>query len=146
MRSEVRVARSRARTFHSASSRGGQIDELDRFKVVILANVLRMDPDETQAFREYVRRGGRIYASRYTSLIETNGTLHDDFVLADVFGASYQAEEQGVFVYLKPSADWVAQAIAPQKFVSFRTTNDPIRPPTPLCGVPVYAPSRRHRR
>ncbi len=113
-----------------------QIDDLDRFKVVILPNVLRMDADETRAFREYVRRGGRLYASRYTSLVETNGTLHDDFMLADVFGTSYEGDEQGIFIYLKPSADWVAQAIAPQKFVSFRTTNDLIRPPIPLCGVP----------
>src|SRR5579872_282082 len=113
-----------------------QIDELDRFKVVVLPNVLRMDAEEARALREYVRRGGRIYASRYTSLVETDGTLHDDFMLADVFGASYAAEEQGVFVYLKPAADFVARAIAPQKFVSFRTTHDPIRPPISLCGVP----------
>ena len=112
-----------------------QIDELDRFKVVILPHVLRMDADEVRAFREYVQRGGSLYASCYTSLVETNGTLHDDFMLADVYGASYEAEEQGLFVYLKPVADWVAQSIAPQKFVSFRTTSDPIRPPLALCGV-----------
>ena len=113
-----------------------QIDDLDKFKVVILPNVLRMDAEEVRAFREYVHRGGRIYASRYSSLVESNGALHDDFMLADVFGASYEAEEQGVFVYLKPIAAWVAQTIAPQKFVSFRTTHDPIRPPIPLCGIP----------
>src|ERR1019366_6894391 len=40
-----------------------QIDELDRFKVVILPHVLRMDADEVRAFREYVQRGGSLYAS-----------------------------------------------------------------------------------
>jgi len=39
-----------------------QLGRLDRYKVVVLPNVLRMAAEETAAFRAYVERGGRLYA------------------------------------------------------------------------------------
>ncbi|HEY6394942.1 MAG TPA: alpha-amylase family protein, partial [Candidatus Binataceae bacterium] len=113
-----------------------QLRQLDHFRVLILANVLRLDTEETEAFRDFVRRGGRLYASRYTSLVDTSGVRHKDFMLSDVFGASYEGEEPGSFVYMKPSNQPVADRIAPQHFLSFKVTADPIRPPVDLCGIP----------
>ena len=90
-----------------------QLEELGRYKVVILPNVLRMDREEVAAFRRYVNAGGGLYASRYTSLTEVNGKRHDDFMLSDVFGCHFGAAESGVGAYLRPSVDWCAKAIDP---------------------------------
>jgi hypothetical protein len=111
-----------------------QLAELRRFRAVVLPNVLRMDADEAAAFRDYVRAGGCLYASRYTSLVETTGIRHPDFMLADVFGASYDAEEQGAFVYLKPVDAPTAEWIAPQAFVSVPVTRELTA--RQLCGIP----------
>jgi hypothetical protein len=73
------------------------------------------------AFREYVRRGGRLYASRYTSLTETGGTRHADFQLADVFGCHFAADDLGAMAYLKPRTPELADWIAPQKYLSLST-------------------------
>lgn len=93
------------------------LPDLSRYKVVILPNVLRMDREECEALREYVRRGGKVFASRYTSLTESNGTRCDDFMLADVFGVSFEADDLPDVTYLKP-ADRIAEVIAPQTYVS----------------------------
>jgi hypothetical protein len=113
-----------------------QLGALDRFRAVVLPNVLRMDREEAEALRGYVRNGGRLYASRYTSLVETAGARNPDFMLADVFGANYAGEEAGAFVYLKPADASVAKWIAPQQFLSCAATAAPFGPPRPLCGIP----------
>ncbi|NLX57601.1 MAG: hypothetical protein GXY74_00765 [Phycisphaerae bacterium] len=94
-----------------------QLADLDRYKVVVLPNVLRMDQEEVAAVREYVRRGGAIYASRYTSLTETCGTRHDDFLLADVFGCHFAGDDLGDVAYLKPADDRLREAIVPQNYL-----------------------------
>ncbi len=91
-----------------------QLSELERYKVVILPNVLRMNAREAQAFRRYVERGGALYASRYTSLVETCGSYHADFMLADVFGCHFEADDIGSMSYLTLPRDGMADAIAPQ--------------------------------
>ncbi len=113
-----------------------QLDELHRFRAIVLPNVLRMDREEIEAFREYVKAGGRLYASRYTSLVEESGARHRDFMLADVFGASFDSEELGAFVYLTPADDTLATWIAPQRHVSCKIAKDPTRPVSALCGMP----------
>jgi hypothetical protein len=100
-----------------------QLPDLDRYKVVVLPNVLRMDAEETDAFREYVRRGGKIYASRYTSLTETKGVRHEDFMLADVFGCHFAADDLGEVSYVKPQKGRLLQAIEPQNYLSFIARN-----------------------
>ena len=118
-----------------------QLGALDRFRAIVLPNVSRMDRKEVDALRAYVRNGGRIYASRYTSLVDTGGEQHRDFMLADVFGVAYEREEAGAFVYLRPSDAALAQSIAPQKFLSCGVTNEPFGPPRPLCGIPRLKPA-----
>ena len=87
---------------------------LDHYKVVVLPNVLRMDAEEAAAFRQYVRRGGRLYASRYTSLTETKGLRHADFMLSDVFGCHAAGDDLGNVAYLKPRSARLRKAIRPQ--------------------------------
>ena len=79
------------------------LDELSRHQIVVLPNVLMMDDDEVTAFRAYVQAGGCLYASRYTSLITTDGRRQEDLLLADVFGVSYQGETKERFTYIAPA-------------------------------------------
>jgi hypothetical protein len=81
------------------------LGELSRHQVVVLPDVLMLDDDEVVAFREYVRRGGRLYASKYTSLIRKDGRRQADFLLADVFGASCVGETQETFTYIAPTPE-----------------------------------------
>ena len=107
-----------------------QIKELNRYKVIVLPNVLRMDKAEVDAFREYVSGGGRLYASRFTSLTETCGTRHKDFMLADVFGCHAEADDAGNVTYLKAACGELGKIISPQACMSN------IRP-RPLPGCPL---------
>jgi len=95
-----------------------QLPELDRYRVLVLPNVTRMDGEETDAVRDYVRAGGRVYASRYTSLVETRGVRHDDFMLADAFGVHLEREEPCGMVYAKPATAEVGGWIDPQQYLS----------------------------
>jgi len=95
-----------------------QLDALDRYKVIIVPNALRLRAEEADALRAYVRDGGRLYASRYASLTESNGTRRDDFMLADVFGCHFAADDLGEFVYMRPASAFVADAITPQDYLS----------------------------
>lgn len=98
-----------------------QLGSLDRYKLVILPNVLRMDQEEAEAFRAYVKRGGNIYASRCTSLTETKGVRHPDFMMADMFGCHYDGEAGGVMAYFKPCEEFVRSAIAPQDYAGLHS-------------------------
>jgi hypothetical protein len=105
-----------------------QINDLDRYQVVVLPNVARMDASEVAAVRDYVRRGGRVYASGYTSLVETRGVQHDDFMLADIFGLHLETEETGRIVYARPTTERVQALLEPQRYL----TADPL--PGALAG------------
>ncbi|MDO8685580.1 MAG: beta-galactosidase trimerization domain-containing protein, partial [Clostridiales bacterium] len=88
-----------------------KLDELDSYKVIILPNVLMMSEMEVEAFRNYVARGGRIYASKYTSLVNIEGDFKNDFMLAEVFGANYDGMTDENFTYIAPKGR--GQAIMP---------------------------------
>ena len=79
------------------------LHDLARFAVIVLPNVLQMDAEEVAAFREYVRGGGAILATRYSSLIDEHGQRRPDFALADVFGVSAGPETQEGFTYIAPA-------------------------------------------
>jgi hypothetical protein len=78
------------------------LGELSRFPLIVLPNVLMLAEDEAAVLREYVRQGGHLYASKFSSLITTEGHRLDDFLLADVFGVSYQGETREKFTYIAP--------------------------------------------
>ena len=106
-----------------------QLSQLAEFRLLVLPNVLRMDQEEIDAVRSYVRDGGALYASRYTSLFDTEGKRREDFGLADLFGCHFEADDlagsvdrasfDGVdMVYLEPTVEPFRSAIAPQRFVA----------------------------
>ncbi len=78
---------------------------LSQCKVLILSNVNLMDEDEIVAIREWVRGGGRLYASGGTSLVNKRGQLQADFMLADILGVSLlKADWQDREHYIAPTA------------------------------------------
>jgi hypothetical protein len=98
-----------------------QLGELARYPVLVLPNVARMDDFEVDAIREYVRAGGRLYASKYTSLVHTRGVRNEDFMLADLFGIHLTGEEGSIEAFAKPAPRMV-DLFAPQRYVSFRNS------------------------
>ena len=101
-----------------------QLDDLQRYRVIVLPNVLRMDAAEVEAFRAYVEQGGKLYASRMTSLTETSGVRHDDFMLADLFGASFDCDETGKVIHIRAQSESVEDAFAGQSCLSHWAGND----------------------
>jgi beta-galactosidase GanA len=79
------------------------LGQLARHKAIILPNVLTLGAEEAEALRAFVRGGGKLYASKSTSLITPDGTRHADFLLADVFGVSYVGETREAFTYIAPA-------------------------------------------
>ncbi len=75
-------------------------------KVLVLSNVNMMDPDEAQAIREWVRRGGALYASGSTSLVDQRGRLRQDLMLGDVFGVSMSGAHARSLARAEASDTW----------------------------------------
>jgi len=74
-------------------------------QILVLSNVNMLDLDEAHAIREWVKSGGRLYASGVTSLVDKQGRMQNDFMLADLFGVhlekiDFQAREH----YVAPTA------------------------------------------
>lgn len=70
--------------------------ELDRFKVIVLANASCLSDAQNEAIRAYVVRGGSVVAAYETSLRDEFGKPRAEFGLADVFGARYQSGPRGI--------------------------------------------------
>jgi len=81
------------------------LDSLSKYKVVILADVFALSYNECEALREYVKNGGNLYASRYASLMDTQGNLKENFILSDVFGVDYNGKTEEKFTYISPVSD-----------------------------------------
>ncbi|WP_160165564.1 alpha-L-fucosidase [Conexibacter woesei] len=96
-----------------------QLGELERWRVLVLPNVVRMDAEEVAAVSAYVRAGGRVYASGYSSLVETRGVRHDDFMLGDVFGVELAGEEVGRVAYATPATERMRALTDPQRELSW---------------------------
>lgn len=94
------------------------LGRLAEVPVVILPDVVRMDAEEVEAFRAYVAGGGRLYASGHTSQLATDGTGHDDFLLADLFGCHLRGEAPEAIAYLRPASDQLARALGPLEYVT----------------------------
>ena len=78
------------------------LNDLSQHRTLILPNVLMIDEEDIDAFRNYVYSGGNLYASKYTSLFTKDGKRKDDFLLSDVFGISYVSETKENFTYIAP--------------------------------------------
>jgi hypothetical protein len=93
------------------------LPSLSRYRVLVLPDVLRMSDEEVDAFRVFVREGGRLYASGRTSLLDPEGVQHADFRLADVFGCHVEGVEPGTITCLRPTTGLVAEAIQPDDYL-----------------------------
>ncbi|MDR0533225.1 MAG: beta-galactosidase trimerization domain-containing protein [Verrucomicrobiales bacterium] len=97
------------------------LGNLNRYRVIVLPNVLLMNDEEVQAFRDYVANGGALYASGYSSLVAANGEMRGDFALADVFGVSGHGHLNHELSFFEPLTANLKKAIAPQETIIHKT-------------------------
>lgn len=71
-------------------------ENLDRFKVIILANASCLSDAQNEAIRAYVERGGSVVASYETSLRDEFGKKRNEFGLSDVLGAKFVSGPRGI--------------------------------------------------
>lgn len=81
--------------FELVSDRNLTIDELRRFRVVVLPDVARMSDAHLEALRQFAAEGGSLVATHRTSLEHEDGTPREQFGLADVLGVDLVAAERG---------------------------------------------------
>jgi len=79
--------------------------DLNKYQVIALPNVVTLDDEEINALKEYVRAGGSLYASKYTSLIKSGGYKQKDFLLSELFGVSFEGETEEEMTYVAPVND-----------------------------------------
>jgi hypothetical protein len=66
--------------------------DLSGLSGLIINDARFMDVDEANRIRNFVRSGGTLIATGLTSLLDVDGTLTKDFLLADVLGVSYSGQ------------------------------------------------------
>ena len=81
------------------------IEELSKYKVVILPDLYRMKPGECEKIREYVAQGGHIYCSGWPSALSSDGKNAENFLLEDVMGVRYGEFVDRMPVYMAPTAE-----------------------------------------
>ncbi len=95
------------------------LDQLQNYRAVILPNVLEMTPEQANEFREFVDRGGILYASGPSSL-DRHHEGGSKYLLEDVFGVTYKGTTGSKRItYLTPRDQQVSKAVWPQDYVSF---------------------------
>jgi hypothetical protein len=78
------------------------LGNLANYQIIMLPNVVMLDEGEMEALREYVFKGGSLYASKNTALISKEGVQQLDFLLSDLFGVSYIGETEEIVTYVTP--------------------------------------------
>ena len=107
-----------------------KIDEIGKYKVLILPDLHRMKQSECEKIAAYVQAGGRVYVSGSTSALSSDGKNSGSFMLSQVLGVEYTRIEDRKPVYLAPT-----QAGQPY-FVRFSPTYPAMLPD----AVPVVKP------
>jgi hypothetical protein len=92
------------------------LDQLGRFRAVILPSVLEMTAEQAEVFRGFVKDGGALYASGPSSL-SAPGDGESRFLLEDVLGVRF-AGRVGKFVTQNPDT-------APLMWPTYITPEDP---------------------
>lgn len=69
---------------------GDDLDDLERYDVLVLANVLCMSEEEMEHIRAFVRAGKGLVATGRTSLFDEHYRQRKDYGLADLFGIHYE--------------------------------------------------------
>jgi hypothetical protein len=95
------------------------LDQLKKYRAVILPNVLELTPEQAEQFRAFVAAGGVLYASGPSSLDRRPG--HERrFLLEDVLGVKYKGVVGSrKITYLTPHDAALSKVIWPQDHASF---------------------------
>jgi len=104
------------------------LNRLSDYKAIALCNVLMMDDEEAAAFREYVKNGGKLLATRGTSFKRADGKENGNFMLADVFGADAHGETVYPFTYVAPEGKG-------EQLMDYFTKDYPIAIPSPQMEI-----------
>jgi hypothetical protein len=76
---------------------------LEKYETIILPNTASMSQDEADMIKEYVKNGGSVISSFETSLYDELGNKRKDYLLGEMFGASYLSTRK---VDLLPTGDY----------------------------------------
>jgi hypothetical protein len=76
------------------------LDCLDQYRLLCLSDALCLTEEEIAAIRDYVRSGGKLLATRFSSLGDRDGNLRHNFALADVLGVDYLGETENIETYI----------------------------------------------
>lgn len=79
------------------------IDKLEDIKLLILPEVVVLDSEEIDKIKSFVSGGGKILATRNTSIYDPAGPL-EGFGLEEVFGAKYAGNQPDLNSYMTPTS------------------------------------------
>jgi hypothetical protein len=94
------------------------LEQLSRYRAVILPNVLELTAQQAETFRQFVAQGGVLIASGPSSL-DRFAPQGKRFHLEDVLGVRYAGTLGTSITYLTPLDETIRQCIWPQDHVSF---------------------------
>ena len=92
------------------------LDQLSRYRAVIIPSALEMAADNAEYFRHYVQEGGLLYTSGPSSLDQFDSLGSG---LQDVLGIRYLKSAGSVTTYLTPNDEALRKLIWPQENVTF---------------------------
>lgn len=95
------------------------LDLLGEFDLIVLPDAECLADREIEAFREYVRAGGNLIATRFSSLRDEEGRLRDGFGLADVFGVDLVGRTGTSGTYIRPDEELSREAGVPVEELGF---------------------------
>jgi Beta-galactosidase len=78
------------------------LERLNEYKVIILPDTYAIDDDEIEAFTEYVKKGGNIYASGHTGLYDGKGGKSENGRLERLLGVKFVGETTEEITYMRP--------------------------------------------
>ncbi len=82
-----------------------QLDSLNKYKAIVLADAYLLSDKETEAIRNYVRNGGNLYASGRCAVYNYDGGKNEEGSLSDVLGVKLVGETSEKMTYIRPVGD-----------------------------------------
>ena len=88
-------------------------DRLDQYSLIFVPDAFCMSDEEAETLRAYVKGGGNLIATRYTSLADEDGKRRTNFALSEVFGADYVDETENHDSYISVPSELCRSAGIP---------------------------------